>query len=330
MIKSLNMYLDYDIFRYCILKTLKSPFNIEICNNSNVFISNIDKKFNKLENNDKTYYSKYSLTVLNKLLNHLGEIKNVTINPIYSKQSKAEKKSKNIKKNKKENNSDIESDTNSSDESDKNENENNENDNNEDENIIYDFIFNCKKGKKYISFSHQSIMVNNIIPFKLMKICKYHKQSNVYKQYINSYNTINDNAYEKLKKNEKYSNVSDKKKEKILYTPIIDLVIETLNKKRKCAKNIYNYIFSDGNRIIVKLYKNRFYIYDFDVETSEINSIQIKKKSTNVIRLSFNNNTKFLLTLKTNGTKINEHISLKFKTQFSNLDEIYLVESCKV
>ena len=199
--------------------------------------------------------------------------------------------------------------------------------------ISYNFKLQSKEcGSKYISLSHEDILIRDIIPEKLMKICKYRKNTNVHKEYTAEYQKICEKVYAKINSNEKYSDMDEAQKQKKIYKHYTELVTETLKKKRKCASNLYAHLFSETDRIVLKLYKKRFIIYDFGIELkeSEIKSFKITKKSDSEINIQFNNGTIFCLTLHTNSTLVKEHLSLKFHTKFENMDELFVVRSSPV
>nr|WBF70547.1 hypothetical protein [Megavirus caiporensis] len=196
----------------------------------------------------------------------------------------------------------------------------------EDHEIVHDFRIICSKNHLiHISMNHKSINVNDIIPEKLMKICGYKKNTNMCKTYTTEYQQICEKSYRKIKSHEKYSELDDNIKNKMIITPISQLVFDTLSKKRKCAENIYNHLYKDGNRIVLRLYKNRFRIYDLNRDIDEIKSFGMKMSEDNEIIIKFNNGMIFNLKLRTNASDIKERLSVKFRTIFKNLDELFVV-----
>jgi hypothetical protein len=181
----------------------------------------------------------------------------------------------------------------------------------------------------HISMSHNSINVKDIIPKKLMKICKYKGNTNTCKIYTQQYKKINDKNYDKIQNKNKYSELNVKTKTAIL-NPICNLVVTTLAKKRKCASNLYNHLFEESDRIVLKLYKNRFTIYDFGKDLDKVESFGMKLNQDNEILITFNNKTKFSLILHTNASLIKKDLSLKFHTNFKNMDELFAVKSSTV
>lgn len=195
-----------------------------------------------------------------------------------------------------------------------------------DNEIVHDFRLTWKKGNiAHVSMSHGSINIRDVIPEKLMKICKYKKNTKIYKAFTAEYQKITSKAYEKIKSKNKYSELSDKNKNKLLLEPVCELVHTTLSKKRKCAVNLYNHLFTESNRIVLKLYKNRFTIYDFGKDLDDVESFRMKMADNNQILWSFNNGVKFTLQLQTNSSQIKEHISLKFHTNLKNMDDLFAV-----
>lgn len=194
-----------------------------------------------------------------------------------------------------------------------------------DSEIIHDFRLGWgKKSINYISIDHSSIGVQNIIPEKLMKICGYPKNTKMYKAYTKEYQLINKAAIKKISSFKKYSEVSDKVKRKKIINPIVDLFYNTLSKRKKCANKLFNYLFNEGDRIVLKLYKNRHMIYDFGKEIDEVESYKMKIIENEII-IIFNNGLQFSLKLNINATQIKEKLSLKFHTVLSNIDEIFAI-----
>lgn len=192
--------------------------------------------------------------------------------------------------------------------------------------IVHDFrLVWKKKNIAHICMSHNSINVRDIIPNKLMKICKYKRNTKMYKTYTNKYNDLNDKGYQKIKKYNKYSELTEKNKNNTIIYPIRDLILSTLSKKRKCATNLFNYLFGEQDRIVFRLYRNRFTMYDFGKRIDNAESFRMKLNQDNDIIITFNNTTKFILTLQTNASKINKNLSIKFHTIFKNMDELFAV-----
>jgi len=102
-----------------------------------------------------------------------------------------------------------------------------------DKTIDYDIILkSADKRQFYISLSYKSIKVKNLMPDKIMKVCKYKRNSKIYKAYTGALTKINNSAYHKIKNSEKYSDISEATKTSIIYSPVCELVMQTLGKKR--------------------------------------------------------------------------------------------------
>lgn len=197
-----------------------------------------------------------------------------------------------------------------------------------DNDTVHDFSLKWGKNNvAYISLSHNSINVRDIIPEKLMKICKYKRNTNICKAYTNQYENICTKGYQRIKSKDRYSELNAKTKNKALLEPVCELVLNTLSKKRKCAGNLYSHLFDESDRIVFKLYKNRYIMYDFGKELSSAESFRMKAGADNTIVITFNNEASFTLCLQTNATEIKKHISIKFHTHFTNMDEIFAVET---
>ena len=197
--------------------------------------------------------------------------------------------------------------------------------------FAYDFKIRWKKNNiTYICMSHNDININNIIPEKIMKICKYKKNTNIYKIFTEEYQKIIKNGYNHIKNKKKYSDLNNEDKNEYLIYPICKLIYDTLSKKRKCAPHLYHYLYDESDRVVLKLYKNRFVIYDFGKKIDDPESFRMEYDEYDTINIKFNNDTKFVLVLQTNASEIKEHISLKFHTTFQNMDELYVVSSSSI
>lgn len=183
----------------------------------------------------------------------------------------------------------------------------------------------------HLSMVYNSINVKDIIPEKLMRICKYKRNTNICKKYMEEYQKINDEGYDVIQKYEKYTEIPENIKNKILLEPVCNLVMNTIAKKRKCANNLYNHLLNETDRIVLKLYKNRFTIYDFGVKTdTDVTSFRMALETDNTIVITFNNKAEFILRLHTNASEIKNHLSLKFHTHFNNLDELFAIDNTTV
>jgi hypothetical protein len=193
-----------------------------------------------------------------------------------------------------------------------------------DHEIDHDFrLTYFKKHTAYVSMSHYGINTRNIIPEKLMKICRYKKNTNICKEYSAQYKKICIKAFKKLQNKKKYSAVNEKTKRATLMTPICQLVVDTIGKKRKCAQCLYQYMFAEEDRVVLKLYKNRFKMYDFGIDLPAVEGFKMKLVAENRIQITFNNGSQFQMTLHTNSSDIKKHISLKFHNTFKNMDDLY-------
>ena len=192
----------------------------------------------------------------------------------------------------------------------------------------HDFRIHWNRNKvAYISMHYDTIEIRDIIPKKLMKICKYRKKSKIHTWYTTEYDNICQKALNKLKDIEKFSDISDKKKMSLILFPICNLIMDTLAKKRKCSDNLFKHLFTKSDRIVFKLYQNRFLIYDFSRELEEADNFKMKMTKENEISITFSNSTQFTLALNTNSSQIKDPLSLKFNTRFINMDELFLIES---
>jgi hypothetical protein len=178
-----------------------------------------------------------------------------------------------------------------------------------------------------ISLSFESLNVNPIIPKKLMKICGLRGNTKIHKAYKPEYAKLEKKALKALEDKEKYSDASEKSLNKHIIDPFTDLVISTLSKKRKCSPKLFQYIFGETDRIIIRARQNSFRIYDFSIGNEEIVSHRIKRSDvTGRFDLTFSNNYKFIMELAPNSVTIGNSLSLKFSITFKNIDKIFCVK----
>lgn len=276
------MPVDNTLMLLSLAKTFNQTLGVDICDDTKTYIKSTSKIFSKLTNEEKIYYTKYSMVIAQSLSSYLEKISLFELN------------------------------TDPEDE------------------IIHDFKLTWKKDNiAHISLEHNTINTRDIIPEKLMKICKYKRNTKLAKAYLESYQKINDDGYKKIQSNTKYSEVKDKPKNKIILNPMKTLVFNTLSKKRKCASHLYDHLFGESDRIVFRLYKTRFVMYDFGKELDDVESFKMKIDPEN-ITVTFNNGAEFALCLITNATEIKPHLSLKFKSTFCNMDELFSIEKKSV
>lgn len=274
------MPINTEILLYYLAKTFNTTLGVNMSNETSAYLKKKSKICTTMDKEEKFYYAKYALKLVEALDKYLKDISFFEIK--------------------------IDDD---------------------EEEIVHDFKLTWgEKNVVHISMNHNSINTRDIIPEKIMKICKYKRNTNICKEYTERYNKLNNKIYQKISSNEKYSEINDKTKRKFIYEPLCQLVMDIISKKRKCAEYLYNHLFDESDRIVLKLYKNRFVVYDFDKEIDEVEGFRMKYNGENIITVTFNNDACFDLVLHTNATEIKEHISVKFRNTFKNIDEIFAVE----
>lgn len=196
----------------------------------------------------------------------------------------------------------------------------------DDDDVYTVIIHNKKKHQTLIELRNKLPGLNNIIPKGLMKVCGYQGNSRESRHYKPEYARLNNEIYHRIsKKANRYSELKQESKEKKLYEPFVDLFIETLSKKRRCATKLYSH-FGLPESIIAVITPIGFHVYDFRVEDLGDNpSYRIEKRSESVIYIKFNNKTKFSLTLQSNATEIKEHLSLKYIVDYVNPEATYSI-----
>lgn len=275
--------IDPTIILYSIASTFKNILKIEVCEKTDEYIDNLTDEYEKLDVEERVYYSKYC-NEIGKLLNdYLPNIHYFEINTDINSQ------------------------------------------------IVHDFKLTWDKNETIpICLNYNTVGINNIIPRKLMKACRYQRNTNISKKYIPEYARLNNKCFKKLKKYEKFSKIPAEKKMDNLLEPFTDLVVSTISRKKKCANNLFNHMFSEVDRIVIKLHKTKFFVYDFSKDIDRAERYRIKKLGKNMFSIQFNNGAVFHLTLKSNSDLIKKILSIKFTVAFYNIDELFLVNSIKI
>lgn len=207
----------------------------------------------------------------------------------------------------------------------------------------YDLLLTHKKDKTIpISFDYNSLAINNILANKFMKICGFRRNTTIYKTYKAEYDKINDKVYNKIKSKESFTDLSEKTLMKTVYDPFTALLAATLTLKRKCSTELFNAIYEECPRVIIKLMKSRFVVYDFTEYNYQPNGFSLKKieKTNNQLLLKYKKYTDesgnkidgpiFLLTLTKNSQKIKPQLSLKYNITMENMDKLFLMADTKV
>lgn len=269
----LNRMTDKNHLLHCIATSFATTFDIPLSKESIKTQASYTKKFNKLEPDDKYYYTKYAFQIVKNLTEYIDDIKSFEF---------------------------VESET---------------------------IDFNLRWGDNYevpVSLSYYEPPIRNIIPAKLMKICKYTRNSKVYQKYDSEYTELSNSIYQEIGGYDKFSELDDETKQTIIYDPIMELIKTTLTKKRLCAGKLFNHLFDKPNIIMIKLQKYKFTIYDFNKDIDDATSFRINISKGKLI-FKFNNGCNFSLKLQTNSSEIKEYLSLKFITKFINLDDLFCV-----
>jgi hypothetical protein len=194
---------------------------------------------------------------------------------------------------------------------------------NEEEKMVNFTIFYGDNMTTGISLDHKTINIKNILPERLLKFCKIDKCSETAAIYNEKYEIMSNEIYKRIKKYTKYSDISREDK-KWMCNKTSDLFMDVLSDKREYIMNLYNHIFNEMNRLVIKTFSNRFYMYDFAVHYDKPTDYEIQIDA-GVITIIFDNEFEFTLTPMTNGTQVKRHISMKFNTKFINMDRFYQV-----
>jgi len=200
-----------------------------------------------------------------------------------------------------------------------------------DNDCSHNFRLSIDDGKTYHYISMTRTKNNDLIPDKLIKICGYKKTTDISKAFFEEYENICKKGYQKVMKYEKYYEVPSDVKSKYIFTPIRDATYDVLHTNSEtCAKKIYSHLFSQEKKIVLKILKTRFVIYDFGKRLKNIKNFDIEKNDQGKLDITFNNGAKFSLALSTNSADIKEHLSLKYHSKFQNMDDLYAVAKSSI
>jgi len=272
------------VLLYCVATVFSETLSIDICEQTSIYLASLANKYNKLDPFYKIYYSKYAMQLVQKLTEYLEDV------ILFELKEEVDPE-------------DANSDA-----------------------PVYDFCLITGKNKKnYVSIQHSTININHVIPNKLMNVCHLDKESSTAKAYNKSYNKINKAVYSKLRSYEKYSEVDPETIESLIYKPICDLVADTLSSNsKKLARQLYDHLFYETDRIVVQIFKTRFTVFDYSIRLAdECDDFDIEYIPTNKLKISFNNGTVFVLTLSSGKGLVKEHLSVKFRTRFDNMYDLY-------
>jgi hypothetical protein len=176
----------------------------------------------------------------------------------------------------------------------------------------------------HINFTY-SEPVRDIIPKKLMRICKYKGNSNKFKAFNEAYEELRASIYSSIEEFSKYSEIELASRREIIFDPLVELIYNTLLRKRDRKDVLFEYLFPNPQAICIDLRKSKFTMYDFTTELEGDNGYHLKILKNGKLNIKFNNGCHFTLTPKTNGTYINEVISLKMHTTLKNVDELFAI-----
>jgi hypothetical protein len=134
---------------------------------------------------------------------------------------------------------------------------------------LHDIRLSADNGESfyYVSLSHANINIRDIIPDKLAKIYNFKKKSDNHGEFVESYEKLNKKMYKQVRSFDKFSEVPVETKYDEMFEPMCDLVCTLIDDHQDRAKYLYEHLFSEEDRIVIKLLKSRFVIYDFGIKT---------------------------------------------------------------
>lgn len=183
-----------------------------------------------------------------------------------------------------------------------------------------------------VSLYGETINIVNILPEKIMQYCKQDSESEICIEFEKNYEKLMSNLRNKIIKREESEKLHISKKTELISNSVYKLIIDTLKQMQHCALHLYNHIFSENNRIVFNIAKNKFRMYDFEnPELNDVTSFKIgMDPEKKCIILEFNNEVAFLLTLKMRDSQIKERISLELVTKMVNIDKKFMVQSATI
>lgn len=284
------MSVDTRYLLYGMVMFFQGQTNVKISKESKDYAAKKKIRFMKLTKGSKTYYLNYSTELATKLISKLGKIKMYEINMDKDDDKDKDKSSKSP---------------------------------------VHDFRLITEKNKThYISLNKESLGIYNINPRNLMKVCKYNGNTNMAKAYNAAYDKLNTRIYSKThNKVDRYNEISAKSKDQLIFSPMTQLMLDAISKKRKCAANLYSHLVREDSRLIVYIYRNKFSVYDTS-KLSKIGSVEsfsIKRITPTALRIKFNNGVILRLELKLNSTLVQKNVSLKYIAKFTNAAELMQV-----
>lgn len=183
----------------------------------------------------------------------------------------------------------------------------------------------------YVSLDNKKIRVNNIIPKQINDVFKCDTFNDENNDFMQSLDKINKSAYTLFK--DTYSKISEidiKTRAKMLLNPVNQLFLEYLNKNRKKkTKCLFNWLFNEKNRFVLRLLKSKFTMYDF-TQDYEIPTDYTIVFDNDIICVQFNNGFDFSLKLRLNSGAIDKSFCLKYVTTFVNIDNIFGTDFVKI
>lgn len=270
---------------YCLATTFKTL--TKISDETEAFLDQKKRRFDKLTSDEKLYYSRYAIRIVQRLVDYL---ENITLFDI--------------------------------------------NDEPENYKTVHDFRLHWgteRVANICLSISPKNILIRDIIPIKLMRCCGYTKKTKVAKSYYANYRKFSARVHRKFEGFDKFSEIKEEDKDRIILKPLNDLLVTTLSRRKKCTGNLYRTLFGERHRLVIRLNKSRFTLYDFSVKSQqEVVGFRMKKLAKNVVRIKFSNGAIFALVPITNSTHIKENLSLKFKTKFVNLNDMFAISCDKI
>jgi hypothetical protein len=183
----------------------------------------------------------------------------------------------------------------------------------------------------YVSLDNKKIKVNDIIPKQINDVFKCDSFNDENNDFMQDLEKINKAAYNLF--NGTYSKISEielKTRAKVLLNPVNKLFTEYLNKNRKRkTKCLFNWLFNEKNRFVLRLLKSKFTMYDFTKEYEAPTNYTIVFDN-DIICVQFDNGFDFALKLKLNSGAIDKSFCLKYVTTFINIDQIFGTDFIKI
>lgn len=191
--------------------------------------------------------------------------------------------------------------------------------------VPHDFRICQEELRTRISLDYDTFRLEkSFVLDKLMTICGCSENNDLVSKFCDDYKDAVDEIYADIKGRGTFSDLSEDEFGDAMKKYLHVLYI-TLSKKKKPGPFLFNHLFYEEGRMIIKISDNDFYIYDFTIPLNNINSYSIKKIKDSMILMKFNNGAEFYFFARPTEDKISKNMSCTFNVMFKNINQIFNV-----